>query len=390
MGSQHIKPGKIDRALLCLSDSDIGVSLRQPVFGRPLLFHIIKNLQAVGIVDISVAAESIPPELPTLVDQLRAQGISLRLLRNGPEAVGVAAQPGGLLLQNAAIWVARSRLQELVDQDKKLILTLPEDPDFQAFERIDLNRRWAGIALIDGTLAEGLGEMPEGWSMDSFLLRSALQAGYSDRAFVSEKPADDVVIHARAPAAAGLLIKRLQPLPKNNGILERASVRLADAAINRFASEKWWQPAIDAALPFAAMCSAICAFFGYSIASLWLGVLALFAWVLRQRAREVAYLPLAADVITLASIVLLLASLGLNLAALMLPLDAAFLALALCGLAAALHNMRDPGLQAFLSPLVVAIWLAVMASAGFSIIAVKLAILGSISVILWHNLRRQS
>ncbi|MBD2841716.1 hypothetical protein [Erythrobacter rubeus] len=58
-----------------------------------------------------------------------------------------------------------------VPADHELARSLPED-----FERIDATRNWAGIAVLQATIAQRLGELPPDGEFLSLLLRIALQA----------------------------------------------------------------------------------------------------------------------------------------------------------------------------------------------------------------------
>lgn len=44
-------------------------------------------------------------------------------------------------------------------------------------ERIDLNDRWAGLAVLQGKLVHNLDDIPEDWNLGSALLRQAVQGG---------------------------------------------------------------------------------------------------------------------------------------------------------------------------------------------------------------------
>ncbi|MGL5839461.1 MAG: hypothetical protein ACRCY3_13260 [Sphingorhabdus sp.] len=381
---------KIERALLCLGEADVGAALRKPIFGRPLIFHLIKSLQASGIARIALSVETIPPELPALVEQLRLEKLDIQLLRNGPEALRFVAEKGAILLQNAAVWIARAKLEKLIASDKPLILTLPEDPDFTEFERIDLGRRWAGIAVVDGSLGRELGNFPEGWRIDSFLLRAALQAGYPDRQLAWEKPADDVVIHAGAAGGLEILRKRIGPATKDRGLIENSAIHLIDHLIDRFAGEKWWQIVAEWSLLVFAILAAISAFFEYALTSYWLGVTAVFSGLVRARMREVTYRQGFADAVVIAAFATMILALHFNLRWFVSTFDATFLPIVLFGSATVIKSESRAIGGSQLSPLTIALWLAIMSSAGFSVLAVKLAILAVLALLFAGTLRLQS
>ncbi len=380
----------VRRALLCLNEADIDAALRRPIFGKPLLFHLIKNLKASGINRIAVSVDLIPPELPGLIDRFQADGLDVNLVRHGPGALRFAAEPSAMLLQNAAIWIEKDRLAKLVASETRLILTIPEDPDFANFERIDLARRWAGVAIIDGSLAAQIADFPDGWSVDSFLLRSALQAGYPDRPIVPEKPADDVVVHGRDRQAAVLLRKHMGPKDRQYGLIDTVAVHVVDRAIDRFAAATWWNIVVESAFPAFAILAALLAFFEYDVISYWIATFAIIAWMVRGRMNEVGYRLTGTDAIGVASFVFIMLTLHLNLRWYVSPFDSAFLPFVLCALVATSWQQIPGTLKAQFSPLFTGIWLTGMASAGFSVVAVKVAILAMVIWLFVGALRWQS
>ncbi|MBP6434969.1 MAG: hypothetical protein KA292_09940, partial [Sphingorhabdus sp.] len=65
--------GSVRSALLCVESlpDALGSPAGLPkIFGRPLLFHQIKQLERLGVTDIVVAVDTVPAELPQLVDRL--------------------------------------------------------------------------------------------------------------------------------------------------------------------------------------------------------------------------------------------------------------------------------------------------------------------------------
>jgi hypothetical protein len=57
------------------------------------------------------------------------------------------------------------------------VATLPDDELHQAFERIDGETRWAGVALVDAHLLGSTAAMLGDWDLQSTLLRRTLQEG---------------------------------------------------------------------------------------------------------------------------------------------------------------------------------------------------------------------
>jgi hypothetical protein len=376
----------VDRALLCLNDVDTELAVKTRIFGQPLVYHLLKNLHSLGISEIALSVETVVPELLTLTDRLKSEGLEPVILRKGAEALQFAAKPGAFLLQNAAIWIARDLIEQLVAEDGKLLLTLPEDPRFGSFERIDLNRRWAGIAVMDGSLAAQSPPIAEGWSIDSCLLRAALQAGYADRVLADE--ALTQVAHARSENPQQLQ-KSIGAGIDTAGGSNRPIAKLADIAIQKFAAAGWWQRAVDFAAPAIASSAAMSAFFGRPTIALSLAAIALFAREIRARWRQVSYLKPTGDAIDFAALGLLLLTIYLGLSLAIPPFDAAFLASSLTGILTLGQISRDTIPKPLVSPLVVAAALALVSIGGHLIVGTKIAIVALIASLVAGHLRRQ-
>jgi hypothetical protein len=277
-------------------------------------------------------------------------------------------------------------MKQIVAQEGKLLLTLPEDPRFASFERIDLNRRWTGIAVLDGSLAAQSVTIAEGWSIDSCLLRAALQAGYPDKLWVDD--ALNQVAHARSENPQQLKKAIGAGFDTADGSYDSIA-KLADATIQKFAAAEWWQGAIDFAAPAIAVIAAITAFFGYSTIALSLGAIALIGRDIRARWRQVSYLRPTGDAFDLAiqGILLLTLYIGLNLTT--PPLEAAFLASTLAGVLTLGQVSRSAIPKQLAWPLIVAAALALASISGHLIVGVKVAIVALIASLIVGHLRRQ-
>jgi hypothetical protein len=379
-------PRKTMRALLCLNDIDTDLVLKTRIFGQPLLYHLFRTLYSCGISEVALSVETVVPELLALIDRLNADGLEPIVLRKGVDALQFAGKPGACLLQNAAIWVARELVEKISAADGKVLLTLAENQHYSLFERIDLNRRWAGIAVLDGTLAASSPPISEGWSIDSCLLRAALQAGYADMLLSDE--AATQVLHSRCEnpeELARLIGAGLDARPASN----RQITELADSAIQKFAAAHWWQGTIDLVAPAIAISSALSAFFSYPTIALSLATIALLGREIRARWRQVSYLRPTGDLIDYVTLGLLLLSLYLGLGIELSPLDAAFLTNSLVGILALGQLSRHVIPKALISPWIVAASLAFASISGHLAAGAKIAITILIGWLIAGQLRHE-
>ncbi len=233
----------------------------QPMLGKPFLFHQLKQLERLGVSRVAVSVESVPPELPTIVEQLDRTGFNIRILRTPAELTALIADNQPVFVKSADIQIGDDILARLLQQTGRFIARLPEQPEHAAFERIDLASRWAGLAMIDGMIAQQASVIPEGWSLDSCLLRQALQSSVP----LQDMEAGLVLAHrlTKVGGAGTIEITEEYLLPANPD-----SEDVVSKGLNRIGRK--WLPTI-LARPWAAMAtvlsvpvfSAVSALLGY-------------------------------------------------------------------------------------------------------------------------------
>lgn len=148
-----------------------------PLAGATLLEHQVRRSVRAGAGHIIILAEHLAAPMIVAIDRLRRDGIRVDIARSvGDAADRVHPDETVLLLADGCI-AGADAFERLVATRAPALLTLPDHPGLEDFERIDGQTRWAGLALIEGrrvhdTVAQ-LGE----WDLALTLLRRALQAG---------------------------------------------------------------------------------------------------------------------------------------------------------------------------------------------------------------------
>ena len=66
---------------------------------------------------------------------------------------------------------------QLAEDGEPVVVTVRDDEEHQAFERIDGHARWAGVALVDAHLLGSTAAMLGDWDLQSTLLRRSSQEG---------------------------------------------------------------------------------------------------------------------------------------------------------------------------------------------------------------------
>ncbi len=368
------KTEEVARVLLCLNDVDSDAVLRQPVFGRSALFHQIKNLQQLRIREIALCVETVAPEILDLVDRFHSEGQEIKLLRNGTDAMQYASRDGQLLLLNAAIWAAPDLMIEILESETSHLFVLPEDPRFGRFERIDLNRRWAGLAIVQGVMIQQLQPLPDGWSIDSYLLRAALQKGVPDKV-LNVTNGTDPVVHVRQDQAHKILTEMVRKTRTGDVSANTLIDRLMDAAIQKYSGEVWWRATVEWSWPVLGLATLCVALLGLPITSISLGAVALFARKARVRARTVDYRKSSGDAIDVASFLLLIIALYFTFGLELPGFEAAFLTIMLFGLLTAFGQGRFSVVDQSVMQLLVAMGLLASSIGGVLELGAKLTLI---------------
>jgi hypothetical protein len=168
-------------ALICVGDARAGdsgaVLPLTSVYGQPYIHHIIKSLQALGISKFIVGVDHVPGALLAYGDVAKQQGLDVTFARE-PNALATQTDSDvNVLVLCADTHWSIELLQKAIAAQKPLIATVEERLENDAFERIDLNSRWAGMAVLDHKTLATMTALPDGWDMASSLLRQGLQDG---------------------------------------------------------------------------------------------------------------------------------------------------------------------------------------------------------------------
>lgn len=149
----------------------------QSIAGRPLLEYQMRALYRRGVVLFLIEVDTIPGELLNLADSFRSNGARVEFVRSARDLQDFLKPDQRLVVQAEAHYFSQAIIDGLVGKKPPFVATLDGRAENALFERIDLNTRWAGFAIIEAAMARSLGELPEGWSIASSLLRLAIQDG---------------------------------------------------------------------------------------------------------------------------------------------------------------------------------------------------------------------
>jgi CTP:molybdopterin cytidylyltransferase MocA len=146
-----------------------------PLAGATLVEHQIRRLAAAGAERPILLVEQMSPALAAPLARLRADGIAVKLATSIAAAADLlAAEPRVLILADACL-PDRALIERAASAAVPTIAVVDDTPENAAFERIDAEHRWAGIALLDGRRIAEVAQMVGDWDPISTMLRSAVQ-----------------------------------------------------------------------------------------------------------------------------------------------------------------------------------------------------------------------
>ncbi len=157
-------------------DDSGGLRALLPLAGRTLIEYQARCLAAAGASPLIVLVERVPAALNEAFERLRGEGISVVPVSDGNEAASRFEAGSQLILLADGIAPDMGDLTKLVDEDSA-ILTVPDDEQHAAYERIDSAHRWAGLARLDANMLGATAAMLGDWDLQSTLLRRGVQAG---------------------------------------------------------------------------------------------------------------------------------------------------------------------------------------------------------------------
>jgi hypothetical protein len=148
-----------------------------PLAGRTLLEYQVRCAAAAGTAPIVIVVERVPAALQDAIERLRLDGIPIFPASDVHEAVTRFEAGSLILLIGDGIAPPVDLVAALAEEPEPAVATFPDDEEHQAFERIDGEARWAGVALVEMKTLASTATMLGDWDLQSTLLRRTLQEG---------------------------------------------------------------------------------------------------------------------------------------------------------------------------------------------------------------------
>jgi hypothetical protein len=224
-----INLNKTTIALLSAAGDNVGPADQSAAILGPnaslgtLLEYQVTTLARAGIRRFLVEVENVDGALLALADRCRERAQTVEFVRSGADIQRFVQTGDRILVQSGALYVQYALLDALLKVPENFIATLDGRDENGAFERIDLNTRWAGISVVGPDTIAALRDLPADWSIISSLLRHAVQTGITQKPLPQKHVNEGslTVIRGAQDFAAlnrQIMVKRISNL---NGLVER-------------------------------------------------------------------------------------------------------------------------------------------------------------------------
>ncbi len=148
-----------------------------PLAGATLLEHQVRRAVRSGAGHIIVLAERLPALLIAAIARLRRDGIRVDIARSVADASDRVHPDETLLLLADGCIADAAAFDRMLAARAPAVLSLPDGPGMDDYERLDATTRWAGLALVEGRRLHETAARLGDWDLALTLLRRALQAG---------------------------------------------------------------------------------------------------------------------------------------------------------------------------------------------------------------------
>ncbi|NNC72196.1 MAG: hypothetical protein HKN78_04890, partial [Sphingomonadaceae bacterium] len=150
-----------------------------PMAGRTLLENQVRRAVAAGASHVVVLVERVPAALNAALDRLRRDGIAADIARSPAEAADRFHPGEDVLLIADGLVAAPDCFEAMAARTPPTLLVVSDIAENRQFERVDADRRWAGLALTDAVALAETAAMLGEWDLQSTLMRRIVQSGPS-------------------------------------------------------------------------------------------------------------------------------------------------------------------------------------------------------------------
>jgi hypothetical protein len=187
MSLQHDNVVVFLNATGVMHKADGEVSAFTPFLGGTIIEHQIRSCEAIGLKRFYIAIDTVTGTYASIAEKAKLRGSKVDIIQAGVENGLVLENSERLLLIASGLLVSGELLQLVADRKTPFYMTVDGREDNRRFETIDLNHRWAGIALLPAEMLDEIDELPSEWELHSTMLRRAVQTGINSEALGQER-----------------------------------------------------------------------------------------------------------------------------------------------------------------------------------------------------------
>lgn len=252
----------------------------QSICGQSLLSYQMQTLRLAGIDSFLIEVDSVFGELLNIADRFRAVGARVEFIRSAKDLQGFLKPGGGLVVQAEGHYLSPPMVSDLMQNSLPFIATVDGRDENATFERIDLNTRWAGFALLSAETAQAMSALPDGWSIGSSLLRQAIQSNTRFESVAQVRLEQGDVVRVGTPDDAEKIVAQMlkHRTERPDGFVERYVFGpIAKWIAPTIWSNDWGIMGLDTTRWVLAAGSAGMAMLGWDVAAAVMIFLAIFA-----------------------------------------------------------------------------------------------------------------
>ena len=158
-------------------DDSGGLRALLPLAGRTLLEYQVRCAAAASAAPIVVIVERVPQALQDCFERLRLDGVGVFPVSDVHEAVSRFEAGSTILMIGDGAAPTADLVSAMAEEPEAVVATVPDDEAHEAFERIDGETRWAGVAVVDAKTLSSTAAILGDWDLQSTLLRRTIQDG---------------------------------------------------------------------------------------------------------------------------------------------------------------------------------------------------------------------
>ena len=270
-------PVTVQTAIVTLHDDSPGPDgpgAYLPIAGVPMVERLVRRLSDAGIEQLIVLSDAPSRELKRILADFQGGGRSATVLSKASDMHDYIRADSPVLLIENGVLPSPALLDEMTHRTRPIIYTRSVASSDDRHERIDLNDRWAGLAVVEGSLAHGFDDLPDGWNIASALLRRAVQKSVAREPLAISPGSDQRADLVRTLDDARTIEKRLtdalhtQKASSAGGVLRWLGAKLSATVLPRIWAGSFTARQLGIALVIAAAMTMLFSVFSWIVPAL--------------------------------------------------------------------------------------------------------------------------